>query len=720
MNPRHISKVLDDRKAIAPYNFVELPEKVVEVSPESLPQENRYYLQSENRYTGRIECTLTTESPLYIRCGLTKEEFECGAESKDLPDFFYTNPSEKYTKPVIPGSSLRGMLRNLVEIVSFSKIDKLTKNNLVYRAVGDRTSLGDKYREYLLKKEGSNTYSFLMQAGFITKQGSNWAIRPANEIIDGVSFARIERNNIPRGLRRWHHSRNALEISVQVDPLRSHPHNEGRVKLRYAKANSINNGDINAVVVKTGSAPRKHMEFVFGFPKSNANDDITIPNEMIQEYKEQITEGQKQLLGEEAVLQEMQPVFYIIQDSKLVFFGHAMMFRLPYEKSVEKFIPEEFRNSEIIDIAESIFGWVKEEKSNKYQARSSRIFITDATCVTTDKTIWQTGDPDKTIKPKILGSPKPTTFQHYLVQTNTDRKELQHYAKQPKLETVIRGHKLYWHKGSSPPIELDNQVSESQTTTIKPIQPGITFKFKVYFENLSAIELGTILWVLDIAQSDKYRLKLGMGKPLGMGAVKIEPQLYLSDRPSRYSKLFNGNNWANEETKVLSEYYTNFIKLFEKHILDNIGVEDYPKEKNKCEIDSISHLPRIEMLLAMLTWDNSLNIDQVTRYMEIERDVNKFHIGRPKPRDKTINEYQERPVLPTPLQVMGWDDRRRFDHSSPSPSNSGSFTNVPKPKPKGNDVGKPIRKNQQSQEKPKGNSEGGNNAAWARPAKPKK
>ncbi|MCC2693899.1 TIGR03986 family CRISPR-associated RAMP protein [Nodularia sp. LEGE 04288] len=718
MNPKHISKVPDNRKAIAPYNFVELPEKIVELAPDSLPKENRY---CDFRNTGRIECTLTTESPLYIRCGLTKEEFNCGAESKDLPDFFYTNPLKKYTKPVIPGSSLRGMLRNLVEIVSFSKIDKLTKNNLVYRAVGDRTSLGDKYREYLLKNEGSNTYSFLMQAGFITKQGSNWAIRPANEIIDGVSFARIEKNNIPRDLRRWHNSRNALEISVQVDPFRSHPHNQGKVKLRYAKANSINNGEINAVVVKTGSAPRKHMEFVFGFPKSNANDDITIPNEMIQEYKEQITEGQKQLLGEEAVLQEMQPVFYIIQDSSLVFFGHAMMFRLPYEKSVEKFVPEEFRNSEILDIAESIFGWVKEEKSNKYQARSSRIFITDATCVTTNKPIWQTGDSDKTIKPKILGSPKPTTFQHYLVQTNTDRKELQHYAKQPKLETVIRGHKLYWHKGSSPPIELDNQVSESQTTAIKPIQTGINFKFKVYFENLSDIELGTILWVLDIAQSDKYRLKLGMGKPLGMGAVKIEPQLYLSDRISRYSKLFDGNEWAIKETDTVTEDYTNLITAFEKYILDNISIEDYPQEKGKGEVDKIYHLPRIKMLLAMLNWNNSLNIEQETRYMEITRDVNEFHIGRPtRTHDSTVNEYKDRPVLPTPLQVMGWDDRRRFDNSPSSPSNSDNTTSIPKPIPKGQKNTQPIQKNKQSQQRPKGNSEGGNTAAMARPPKPKR
>jgi len=720
MNPKHISKVPDHLKAIAPYNFVELPEKVVEVLPESLPKENRYYAKSENRYTGTIECNLTTESPLYIRCGLTTEEFNCGAESKDLADFFYTNPSEKSTKPVIPGSSLRGMIRNLVEIISFSKINQLLKKQLVYRAVGERTSLGEKYRESLLKDEGGNAYSFLMQAGFMTRQGSSWTIRPANEIIDGVSFARIEKDDILRErLSLWHNTRNAYEISVTVEPVCLHPHNERRVKLRYAKATRINNGVINAVVVKTGYAPRKHMEFVFGLPKSDSNNDITIPNEMIQEYKEQITEGQKLLLGEEAVLQEMQPVFYILQENKLVFFGHAMMFRLPYKESVEKFVPDELRNSETIDIAESIFGWVKEEKSNQYQFRGSRIFVTDAVCVTTAQNIWETGDPNISIRPKILGSPKPTTFQHYLVQTSADPKELQHYAKQPKLETVIRGHKLYWHKGSSPPIRIESQASETQTTTIKPIKKDIAFKFKIYFENLTDIEIGAILWILNIAHSDKYSLKLGMGKPLGMGAVKIVPQLYLSERTYQYKKLFESNQWAIQSVK---EEHTAFVQAFEKHILDNISIEDYPKGKNRGEIDRISQLPRIEMLLAMLTWDKALDIDQETRYMEIERDINKFHIGQLKPGDKnkTINEYKKRPVLPTPLQVIGWEDKRRISTPSSSPSNLGNPTNTPKPILTDKKNTQPIKQDNQSPKKPKGNSDGSNSAAIARPPKPKK
>jgi len=121
MNPTHIKEITDpNRIAVAPYNFVELPNDIVEVKEEDLPQQNVYYPESENRYTGKIECTLTTESPLYIRCGLTKEEFECGTESKDLADFFYTELVTKARKPILPGSSLRGMLRNLIEIITLS------------------------------------------------------------------------------------------------------------------------------------------------------------------------------------------------------------------------------------------------------------------------------------------------------------------------------------------------------------------------------------------------------------------------------------------------------------------------------------------------------------------------------------------------------------------------------------------------------------------------
>ncbi|BAZ32923.1 hypothetical protein NIES4074_54310 [Cylindrospermum sp. NIES-4074] len=742
MNPKHISQVPDDRKAIAPYNFVELPEKVVAVAAESLPQENRY---CENRYTGRIECTLITESPLYIRCGLTKEEFNCGLESKYLPDFFYTNLLEKSIKPVIPSSSLRGMLRNLVEIVSFSKIDRISDNQrLFFRAVAassNKDSLGKEYKQYVSPKN--------IEAGYLSQDKEGWYIQPAkiikNETFAWVREQEINLSNIKKFNDDEYHpqyisiSYETVNRDISDRAKRLFALNVDLPDIYKAKGVLVTSGNMKQA---SESSPRRNHCIVF--EQNSTSTKLRIDDKAIDHYRNALTDFQKKSPFDEnwGMLNEnCSVVFYYPPQTgnKVGFFGQSPNFRIPYSPegngqaaTVVDFIPlhlDHGNNSSIIDLADAIFGWVKEDKKlpQNVRQRGSRVSITDAKYKFDKNGIWYKGNPDDTLIPQILSEPKPTCFQHYLVQPDdikADQSKLKHYASKPKLETVIRGHKLYWHKGIKPDIEHPegNNVSGTQITKIKPIDREVTFEFNIHFENLTNIELGTILWVLEIAQSDKYRLKLGMGKPLGMGAVKIESQLYLSDRTSRYSKLFNGNNWANKETKVVSEDYTTFVKPFETHILNNISIEDYPKGKNKDEIDSISHLPRIEMLLAMLTWDNSLKIDQDTRYMEIERDVNKFHIGRPKPRDKTINEYQERPVLPTPLQVMGLEDNRRINNLPSSPSDLNNSTDTPKPKPKlkGRDVDKPIKKSPQSQQKPNANNQGGSSAAMARPPKPKR
>ncbi|QHG20247.1 TIGR03986 family CRISPR-associated RAMP protein [Nostoc sp. ATCC 53789] len=735
MNPRHISKVLDERKAIAPYNFVELPEKVVQISPESLPKENRY---CENRYTGKIECTLTTESPLYIRCGLTKEEFKCGVETKDLPDFFYTNPLEKYTKPVIPGSSLRGMLRNLVEIVSFSKIERVSDNQrLFFRAVAanpNKDSSGKEYKQYVFSKN--------IEAGYLSKDNEGWYIQPA-KIFEKETFAWVREKEISlSNIKKFNDNEYYPQyISISYETVDRDM--SDRAKRLFAL--NVDLADIykaKGVLVTSGnmkqgseSSPRRNHCIVF---EKNANSPkLRIDDKAIEHYRNALTDFQKLppfdknwgMLNENCSV-----VFYYPPQTgnKVGFFGQSPNFRIPYSPegngqaaTVVDFIPSNVKNqnnSSIIDLADAIFGWVKEDKNlpQNVRQRGSRVYITDAKYKFDKNGIWYKGNPDDTLIPQILSEPKPTCFQHYLVQpddTKADQSKLKHYANEPKLETVIRGHKLYWHKGINPDIEHPegNNASGNQITKIKPINRKVTFEFNIHFDNLSKIELGTILWILDIAQSDKYRLKLGMGKPLGMGAVKIEPYLYLSDRTSRYSKLFHSNKWATEENTATSQDYRDFVKAFEEYILDNISVEDYPQEKKRSELNHISHLPRIEMLLAMLSWEenpSSKNIEQ-TRYMEIER--------KKLPRiGNDPNEYKERRVLPTPLQVIGLDDNRRMNTPS-SPSNSGSPTDAPKPKPKlkGNDVGKLIPKDKQSQQKPNANSQGGN-AAIARPPKPKK
>ncbi len=304
-----------------------------------------------------------------------------------------------------------------------------------------------------------------------------------------------------------------------------------------------------------------------------------------------------------------------------------MMFRLPYDESIISFVPEELRKEDEIDIAEAIFGYTHEKNS-----LAGRISFTDARVESAKDGIWLTKEP---IHPKILSSPKPTCFQHYLVQDSkqnhnpNNKFELAHYAT-PSNETVIRGHKMYWNRGEvdlKDIKELDDENIENSKshTKIRPIKPGITFSFRIYFENLRDFELGgAILWVLTIPgkKETEYRHKLGMGKPYGMGTVKILSELYKTQRTERYQKLFEKDSWFEAVQKVPEESRNSLIKTFEEYVLVQI--------KYNTKVNSFSEIKRIEMLLKMMEWEEPST--KLTEYLQ-------------------INEFRQRPVLPDPLNI---------------------------------------------------------------------
>lgn len=350
--------------------------------------------------------------------------------------------------------------------------------------------------------------------------------------------------------------------------------------------------------------------------------------------------------------QDGDPLFYLVDaNEQLQFFGPTMMFRLPYPRTAQDFVPERLRRESDVDLAEAIFGYTKSDKlpSGKSRAYASRVFVTNAALVGNQGNVWLTAE-NEMITPRILSSPKPTTFQHYLVQGNDaarEKKNLKHYASATPDETVIRGHKLYWHKQENlerQDIEADTsqiEKAKSQLTGIKPVRAGVAFKFRVYFENLNDAELGALLWVLGLPEG--HSQSLGMGKPLGMGAVKIAPTLYLSQRSERYSKLFANGAWADGVSRDAD--IKRFRDAFETFMLKTMDVLD------KDNAQSFGDVERIKMLLKMLEFPGPDK--DWTRYTEIERD-------KEYPESK-VNEFKERPVLPNPLYIKPTDE-----HAAPS------------------------------------------------------
>lgn len=640
MNPKHSNPTQPNRTAHAPYNFVPLPEKIVRVDY-SIPGHDTY-----TGHTGYLECTLATLSPTYTRAALDPEFFARWADNiremmrdgqarQRYAQFFCLDDAHR---PVIPGSSLRGMTRALIEIVGYGKIQWVTRRRLFFRTV-DNTAVGKHYRDRMTDK---------VEGGFLRKRGEQYSIRKCH-------IARVRReklggkNRIYEGrplTPRWT-GKPAQYIPVWVELSTNRRFVQ---RIEYQQTDGLQEGRL----IITGDVPRKNKEFVFLLPEEHA-EQITVADELVERFhdEDQITQWQERafstdrprsgcrqdhgMLRKDRFLQEEgDPVFFLRENGEIVFFGRAQMFRLPYAHSSVDLVPADLRQQDdsVIDLPEAIFGYVPE--GGRTTARAGRVYFTDAVCEPNQRSVWLSEDP---ITLQILASPKPTTFQHYLVQDeekghNPDNKrQLAHYGTPTSDETVIRGHKLYWHKqeglgirdfAESGPVDWD---TDTQRTQIKPVKAGVTFRFRVYFENLCDFELGALLWSLALpGEAGKdYCHSLGIGKPLGLGSVKITPTLYLSDRTSRYTQLFAGTDWHRGE-KQESDLQS-FIRCFEDFVLKRMDAQE------RGQAQSLREVERIKMLLKMLEWpgpDRAL-----TEYMVIE----------------PVNEFKERPVLPDPLHI---------------------------------------------------------------------
>lgn len=630
MNPKHSNPTRSDRVARAPYNFVPLPEKVVPVDYD-IPDHDRYV---EGTHTGYIECHLKTLTPVYTRTALAPEFFAQWADDmremmkdeqarKRYGQFFRLDDANR---PVIPGSSLRGMVHSLVEIAGYGKMQWVTKKQLFFRTM-DNSSVGKHYVERMGGK---------VESGFLRKCGGDYYIvkcemvRIDRNVLGGES--NIYEGRAPNQTPKWN-GRPAQYIPVWVSVS---PNGSLVQRLEYKPRDGLQEGRL----VITGNIKDKKKEFVFLLPEQNA-EEIPVPYELIERFhdEDQITQWQEkafpknrpqedcrrrdgELRKDHFLQEEGEPIFFLRENDKLTFFGRAQMFRLPYERSPFDLVPEHLRqhHDKMVDLAEAIFGYVAE--GGRTSGRAGRVYFTDAVCKPNQTDVWHSQEP-KT--PHILSSPKPTAFQHYLVQDKNkghdpdNKRQLAHYGTPTPEQTVIRGYKLYWHKQNFAWKEEVNWDNDTQHTQIRPVKAGVKFCFRIYFENLTDVELGALLWVLDLPEGHHH--KIGMGKPLGLGSVAISPRLVLTDRPSRYQKLFNENEWHTTESR--EDDLNQFKKAFERYVLDHMD----PGERG--EAQTLKDVPRIQILLNMLQFPGpGTNTD----YM-------------------TLNEFKNRPVLPDPLNI---------------------------------------------------------------------
>ncbi len=196
--------------------------------------------------------------------------------------------------------------------------------------------------------------------------------------------------------------------------------------------------------------------------------------------------------------------------------------------------------------AERVFGWVRQgSEGDKRGAYKGNLRIQPATCDREDA-IERFGNEGFPLA--ILGQPKPQQFRFY------SAKEASGTALNPGAEQGaaykkgqgLRGRKVYPHHAGLPAGHWDHPTQnrtqqadqghyqeyrrpddggnerDDQNRSIKAwVKPGTAFTFTIEITNLSLVELGALAWLLSLPPNHYHRL--GGGKPLGFGSVRLDP-----------------------------------------------------------------------------------------------------------------------------------------------------------------------------------------------------
>ena len=579
--------------ATAPYNFVSLPQGVL-VSPMDGDAANdeerianyRQHIRTNGKHSGHIDIELRTLTSVFIGAGIRAEN--------DTENFFAPNGT-----PMIPGSSIRGMVKNLFKIVTCGAMrgngEDYNDRVLYFRTMaGKNKGMRDLYikemstqifREIDGKKvtisETKATAGYLIQQ----KGDTAYYICPAEFRVMPDKKGGSQHDTVVWG------EPGSGEAACYTGEMHSkssytkhyNPDWQTRIPVRDAVVQAYRE-DIT----------RKGMDILNDKDRNGAGKTCdTKKNQSAAEFT-----------GDDDVVFVM-PCFYKQDDKGDVrHFGFGRFYRIPYQMSIGAHVIG--MGTEKVDYADAIFG--------RKELWSGRLAFTDALPVEEPKM-------EDAAYPKVLSEPKPTSVQLYLEQKGKNG-TLAHWDSP---NVAIRGYKLYWHQKDK--TNWHNEIQEKKNVTgarIQPVKAGTVFRGSIRFERLSADELGALLKVLRIGGNDLC-CKLGKGKSIGLGSVRITACLFLTDMADSYRNVFDESGGWN--TAEHEEDMNAYIAEFDRVLREKLPPKTFQRYKES-----------MEELRYMLDWKRTETPDwaKKTALMTID--------DRNKP-------FQNRWVLPTARNV---------------------------------------------------------------------
>lgn len=551
-------------KAHAPYGFVPLPERVF--LPDWAPAVSQD-VPFQDGLCGVLQLTLTAKTPIFVR----------GAHDQTA---FFQGPKG----PAIPGSGLRGAIRNVVEIASHGWMRRVNDHRYGVRDLQNQRLYVRHMAGIMPSVQGKNIPLPKVVAGWLQKPKVVGAVPQ----ITPCHFAKVHYSLLMEPARRaqardyepgrrqsavqkyksWGLTKGvdaatsgALTVNATVEGLRQR--RPEWLGLNFGRVSALGTGAQGRLVFTGqpspwspdrpgrpgGGNPKQHDFFFYEDPESKRLPKLTVTAEQLEAFEFIHCDGAQQhsLNKGRARNEEWQfwhsafedgervPVFFLVEGGKLRAFGLAMMFRLAYKKSVADAIrnsQQGINSDSHADLAELIFGHVPLARKGKGKGKGA-----EQEWLLKGRVSFGLMEAQGAITPlpevkAVLGAPKASYYPNYIEQRK-DRPgapptgDKDSYATFMDDDVRLRGHKRYRVQPSVvasklPDVGDKNRPNENVQSRFSPLPANTRFTGQLRVHNLRPAELGAVLWALDFGQAEGCLHMIGMARPLGYGACTIE------------------------------------------------------------------------------------------------------------------------------------------------------------------------------------------------------
>jgi CRISPR-associated protein (TIGR03986 family) len=526
-----------------PYNFVPAPWRRVKHKDfgDNEPRGHACYLP--DLWSGRITLSLTTKTPLLLPDGQTVQLGENDHKT-------YSTRSVS-GKPYLASTSLKGMLRSAYEAITNSRFGVFESHDeqRAFRMLPDRFIHAARV---VIDTKGKLAFRLMDQANLLAYE----TYREGQTIpVDKGSASIIRRMNYPHQRLPEHGSKVWVKLET-----RDYRKEVSHLAITNPRDSSWNEG---WACIMGANCDNKRNERVFvERPKIKeipiSDETFKQWNTLISQYqdlhKDAVTERNNSGIGladylgnkpgDTAFSRHIYSQDYLaLEEGRLCYVklgeNEKIEFAIPVTVSRQLFnlypsqlLPESLlpaRNWSELSPADRVFGWVNQRGKGSYKGQ---LRIHNLLC----RDNWNEAveELNPALALNILGQPKPEQFRFYSSSDKFGRpidKGIQKEQGYGNAQQGLRGRKVYPHHRLAEPEQYWDARGEkeylkpgerhtSQNRSITSwVKPAVEFTFDIDVVNLSDVELGALLYLLELPENHYHRL--GGGKPLGFGSVKL-------------------------------------------------------------------------------------------------------------------------------------------------------------------------------------------------------